>query len=100
MKISLSTASKYTGTKKDMHRLMEADGWYLPSENSSIVTKEFLRDVRAHRVLCPKITDIKLQACKHPPKVEMLVEYLINGLTTNFDSLFETEEKKTSARDS
>ena len=91
MKISLSTASKYTGTRRDMHRLMEADGWYLPSENSSIVTMEFLRDVRALRVLCPRITEVKLQACQHPPKIELLVEYLTNGLTASFDRLFKSD---------
>ena len=86
--ISLAMASKYTGTRKDMHRILETNGWYLPSETSGIVTLEFLRDVRDEKVLCPQITDIKLKACKHPPKVDVLVEYLTNGLTANFERLF------------
>ena len=67
--ISLALASKYTGTRKDLHRILSTNGWYLPSENSGIVTVEFLRDVRDGKMLCPKMTDVKLQACRHPPKV-------------------------------
>ena len=59
--IDLKTAAQFTGCRKDLHRLMKADNWYLPSENSSLVTVEFLRDVRNGKVFCPKASEIRLK---------------------------------------
>ena len=97
-KISLALASKYSGTKKDMHRIMEADGWYLPSCTSSMVTMDFLRDVRAKKVLCPRVDQVRLKSCRHPPKVDLLAEYLINGLTANYARLFTTVATREAAK--
>ena len=94
MQITLAQAAQYSGCRKDLHRLMKADNWYLPSENSSLVTVEFLRDVRAGKVMCPKASEIKLKQCAHPPKIELLIEFLISGLTAHFQKLFATADQK------
>ena len=87
----------YSGTRKDLHRLMKADGWYLPSENSSILTIEFLRDVRSGKVLCPKTSDVRLRACAHPPKVETLISYLVIGLTSHFSVALDATKRASGA---
>jgi|LauGreDrversion4_2_1035121.scaffolds.fasta_scaffold1338257_1 hypothetical protein len=39
----------------------------MPEKTSPIITKEFLRDVRAGKVYVPKYQDLKLKACPEPP---------------------------------
>ena len=88
--LSLQAASCYVSSRKQKYKALLASGWALPSENSSIVTNEFLNEVREGKVYCLKMDQLRLKACLDPPTIEMLIVTLSTGFTTNLH-IFETD---------
>ena len=63
-------------TKKHFYKALEANGWFLPKFSSSIVTLEFLQEVRNGEVWCPKLVEIKFLPCPCPPTLDHLCELI------------------------
>ena len=59
----------------------------MPDRSSAIITKEFLRDVRAKRVYVPQYTDLKLRACPEPPVTLEVQAELISFLESNYNNM-------------
>jgi hypothetical protein len=64
----------------------------MPEKTSPIITKEFLRDVRAGKVYVPKYQDLKLKACPEPPSALEVQAELIQFLEINFINMSEQEK--------
>ena len=53
--ISLDKAKTVIKNKALFYRALVAVGYFLPSEKSSVITVEFLKEVREGSCYCPKI---------------------------------------------
>ena len=83
-----STVDKYIRNKSQYYRALEVKGWLLPKISSSIVTMEFLHEVRAKAIYCPMLAEVRFKSCPNPPSIEVLCEMIQNGIRaslTHFD---------------
>ena len=55
----------------------------MPNVDSSILTKEFMKEVRAGNIYCPKYDDLKVRPCPTPPPAKVirqeLIDYIARG---------------------
>lgn len=64
-------------TRKDLARALRLNGYFVPSETSSIMTLEYMHKVRKQEYLCPKFDMMNRRHCEFPPTVEdVLKEFL------------------------
>ena len=83
-----SAVDKMIRTKTDFYKALKAKGWLLPKISSSIVTMEFLQEVRSKTIYCPMLEDGRFKPCLNPPSIEVLCEMIQNGVRaslTRFD---------------
>ena len=83
-----SAVDKMIRTKTDFYKALKAKGWLLPKISSSIVTMEFLQEVRSKTIYCPMLEDVRFKPCLNPPSIEVLCEMIQNGVRaslTRFD---------------
>ena len=57
--VPASTVDTMVRTKSSYYKALVAQGWLLPKISSSIVTMEFLHEVRQKKIYCPKLADVK-----------------------------------------
>jgi hypothetical protein len=61
--------------KLAFYHSMLRNHWYLPSYNSSIITKNYMEAVRNGLLWCPRYDDVKIRPCPiKPPKHEFAKE--------------------------
>ena len=70
--------------------MMHRNGYYLPSKNSSIITINWMLDVKEGNEWCPKYIDVKLRPCVDRPLKcyilnELCKELMAHNLKLTFD---------------
>jgi hypothetical protein len=65
--ISLQDASRLIADKKDYYNALKVNLFWLPSFDQTIVTREFLQQVREGTTYCPTYKIIVLRPCLNPP---------------------------------
>jgi hypothetical protein len=69
--------------KQDYREALERNGIHMPNVDSSILTKEFMKEVRAGNIYCPKYDDLKVRPCPTPPPAKVirqeLLDYIARG---------------------
>ena len=73
-RISVEQAAALINTKKEMARAMRLNGYYIPSETSSILTIEYMHSVRAGKICCPRFEMMNKRHCEFPPTMNELVD--------------------------
>ena len=53
--------------KAQLVKMMHRNGYYLPSKSSTIITVNWMLDVKDGIEWCPKYVDVKLRACVDRP---------------------------------
>ena len=73
--LSASDAANAVSCKKDMHKAMLLNGFYLPLYNQSIITMHYMNNVRQGAFWVPKYDEVLLRPCPTPPpKDQIFVE--------------------------
>ena len=73
-RISVEQAAALINTKKEMARAMRLNGYYIPSETSSILTIEYMHAVRAGKIWCPRFDMMNKRHCEFPPNMNELLQ--------------------------
>ena len=66
--------------KTHFYKALVAGGWLLPKISTSICTMEFLHEVRAEKIFCPRLADVRFKSCPNPPTIEQLSEMIQAGI--------------------
>lgn len=71
----------YIRNKHHFYKALVASGWRLPKYTTSIVTMDFLLEVRNGDIYCPKQVDVVANKhCSNPPTIEYLADLISKGL--------------------
>ena len=70
MLVPASAADSLIRNKTHFYKALVAGGWLLPKISTSIVTMEFLHEVRQEKIFCPKLVDVRFKPCANPPTIE------------------------------
>ena len=76
--------------KAQLVKMMHRNGYYLPSKSSTIITVNWMLDVKDGIEWCPKYVDVKLRACVDRPlksyiMQELRSEIMAHNLKLTFD---------------
>jgi hypothetical protein len=63
-------------TKAQLYECMQRNGWYMPSESSTMVTVKYMIAIKEGEVWCPRYEYLKLRPCPRPPLKSLIIEEL------------------------
>jgi hypothetical protein len=89
--ILVSDAQAQIKTRKDYHRALQWNGYYVPKLSSTLCTNDWMERVREGSVWCPMYRDIRLQACPLPPSKKSVIAALQSAVEVNEKRLGITE---------
>jgi hypothetical protein len=73
--ISRTELSTKCRNRKDLHRGLVQDGWYLPDVKHPICSVKFLKEIITDHCYCPKLNSIQFKNCFMPPSNEILIGF-------------------------
>jgi hypothetical protein len=79
--LTIEQAKELVKTRDHLYKAMLRNGWYLPSLKSSIITQDYMNDVREGKFWCPKYKDLKTLPCPDPPGKEFLLDEVVKITT-------------------
>lgn len=82
--IQAEVAAGLVQNKKDFWNCFERNGFLMPDYNTTIITLDFLRDVRYSLVYCPRYGDFKLGPFPEPPTLLEATLELISVIENNY----------------
>jgi hypothetical protein len=92
--IQAEDAAGLVQDKKDFWNCCERNGFFMPDFNTTIITLDFLRDVRYSLVYCPRYADLKLGPCPEPPTLFEATLELISAIENNYVNMSAEELPK------
>jgi len=81
--LTVDDFSKYIQNKRDLYEACERNGFYLPRLKTTMVTKEYMRQVIKGSSWCPLRKDIKMLGCPRPPNKSELLDKFWNYIDFN-----------------
>jgi hypothetical protein len=75
--ITKQEAESLIRNKHHMYAAMLANGWLLPEEKASLLTVNFMQDVKAGRTYCTSMDHFAKVPCANPPSTEELKDMLV-----------------------
>lgn len=92
-RINIDAVAAKIRDKSTYYRGMVANGWFMPSEKSSLSTVAFMSEVRSGATFCYKLKDVKFLPCAHPPSNETLRTTIVTMIRSP-DANYESNESK------
>ena len=92
--IKVTDARKVVNNLSSFYEGMLRNGFYLPSLKSSIVSQEYMEQVRIGEMWCPKFENVLERPCPRPPSKQALLEILTDIVVDKQQLDFGAEENK------
>ena len=75
--ISRINLSGTVRNKKELYKACQRNEFVMPSMKCSLCTIDFMFEVKAGKIYCPKIKDLKgRKACPDPPDIKTLINFI------------------------